>query len=139
MVQIKKLLEILNNLISCTIDETVNIRKVSLVDIRVYLHDASEKFEFLQTESQIQQDDPHYEQQSQSNEAIFGENLDVVKSPDVKPVIIPWEEITHNKDITTFGYNKDVLDISFHIPHFSKPIQFCTARFLDCVVLEQID
>jgi len=55
-----------------------------------------------------------------------------------KTFIRVWEEITHKKHITGLGYNKYVFDVSFHIPDFSKPIQF-RARFLDGVVPEQVD
>lgn len=55
MAQIKNVLEIINNLISYTADETVNIKKVSLFYIRFYLHDELERVEFMQIESQVQE------------------------------------------------------------------------------------
>lgn len=56
-----------------------------------------------------------------------------------KTFVRPWEEIVHNKNRIGLGYNKDVLDVSFHIRDFSKPIQFRSAGFLDDIVPEQID
>ena len=47
MDEIKTVLEILNNLISSIFYETVHVIKVSLVDIRVCLHDALDTIEFL--------------------------------------------------------------------------------------------
>ena len=67
---------------------------------------------------------------------ILGENLEEVRSADVKHVIRPWEEMTHNKHRTGLGYNSDV---SFHIPEFAKPIKFRSVGFLDGVALEKFD
>jgi len=44
-----------------------------------------------------------------------------------KSVIRHWEGIFHNKHKTSPGYDKDVC---FHIPDYSKPIKFQSARFL---------
>ena len=44
-----------------------------------------------------------------------------------KPIIRPWEKLVHNKHITGLGYDKD---LSFHIPDYSKPIQFQSAEFI---------
>jgi len=44
-----------------------------------------------------------------------------------KLVIRPWEEFVHNKHKIGLGYDKVV---SFHIPDYSKPIQFQSAGFL---------
>lgn len=62
------------------------------------------------------------------------ENTDILKT-----FIRPWEEIRHNKHITGLGYKEDILDVSFHILDFAKPIQFLSAGFLDVVVPEQGD
>jgi len=44
-----------------------------------------------------------------------------------KPIIRPWEQLVHNKHRTGLGYDKD---LSFHIPDYSKPIQFQSAGFI---------
>jgi hypothetical protein len=44
-----------------------------------------------------------------------------------KPIIRPWEEIIYNKNRTGLGYDKEV---TFHIPDYSKPIQFQSVGFL---------
>ena len=44
-----------------------------------------------------------------------------------KPIIRPWEEIRNNKHRTRLRY-ENVL--TFHIPDYSKPIQFVSAGFL---------
>jgi hypothetical protein len=44
-----------------------------------------------------------------------------------KPIIRPWEEIIYNKNRTGLGYDKEV---TFHIPNYSKPIQFQSVGFL---------
>ena len=44
-----------------------------------------------------------------------------------KPIIKPWEELVHNKHKIGLGYEKD---LSFHIPDYSKPIQFQSVGFL---------
>jgi len=46
----------------------------------------------------------------------------------------PWEEILHNKQRIGLRYNKYVFYISFHVPDYSKTIQFCSAIFIDGVV-----
>lgn len=55
---------------------------------------------------------------------------------DVKPTVPktfsrPWEEIFHNKNRSSLGYNKDV---SFHVRDLSKPIQFHSVRFMGHVI-----
>ncbi len=59
------------------------------------------------------------------DQTISRENLDAFASPDEKIVICkffirPWEEITHNKHIIGFGYNKHIRDVSFHLLDFPK-------------------
>jgi hypothetical protein len=44
-----------------------------------------------------------------------------------KPIIRPWEEIKDNKHRTSIGYEKEV---TFHIPDYTKPIQFQSVGFL---------
>jgi len=43
------------------------------------------------------------------------------------PIIKPWEQLVHNKHKIGIGYDKDM---SFHIPYYSKPIQFQSVGFL---------
>ena len=61
------------------------------------------------------------------------ENEDEVMHAEVplvfsKTIIRPWEEINHNKQKTSLGYEKEVAVPSFD---FSKPIHFQGARFLN--------
>jgi len=44
-----------------------------------------------------------------------------------KPIIRPWEELVHNKHKIGLEYERKV---SFHIPDYSKPIQFQSVGFL---------
>jgi hypothetical protein len=44
-----------------------------------------------------------------------------------KPITRPWEEINYNKNRIRLGYEKEV---TFHIPDYSKPIQFQSVGFL---------
>ena len=44
-----------------------------------------------------------------------------------KAIIRTWEEIINNKHRTWLGYEND---LTFHIPYYSKPIQFVSAGFL---------
>ena len=44
-----------------------------------------------------------------------------------KPIIKNWEEIINNKHRTWLGYENH---LTFHIPNYSKPIRFVSARFL---------
>lgn len=50
-------LELLNTLIHSTIGGMVNVNKDTLCDIQTCLHDAQEKIDLLQLESQFQQDE----------------------------------------------------------------------------------
>ena len=45
-----------------------------------------------------------------------------------KPIIRPWEEIRYNRQRKGLGYEKDV---TFHIPEYSKPIQFVSVGFIN--------
>ena len=57
MVPICGLLELLKNVILSTVDNTVRINKDFLTDIHSCLQDAHENIEFLQLESQLQQEE----------------------------------------------------------------------------------
>ena len=112
------------------------------------------KTEFLQRESQLQQDELH--KRSHHYETIFVQNIETdshkqkfdnvevhsdsmpnegeklhveaeIQSVLPKSIIRPWEELVHNKYRTSLGYDKDV---SFHILDYSKPIKFQSAGFL---------
>jgi len=50
-----------------------------------------------------------------------------IQSALLKLIIRPWEQLAHNKHKTDLGYENDV---SFHIPDYSKPIQFQSVEFL---------
>ena len=52
-----QLLGVLNNMIISIFEDTMQIRKVSLVDIKMHLHQKHEIVECLQLESQLQQDE----------------------------------------------------------------------------------
>lgn len=56
MVRITELLELLNTLIHSNVHDTIEIGKITLTDIQICLQDAHEKIEFLQLESQLQQE-----------------------------------------------------------------------------------
>jgi len=57
MTQIGNLLEILRTLIMSTNENTINISKETLFDIQICLQHTQEKIDFLQLESQLQQDE----------------------------------------------------------------------------------
>ena len=57
MARFDDVLELLNTLIHSTIGGKVNVSKDTLCDIQTCLHDAQEKIDFLQLESQFQQDE----------------------------------------------------------------------------------
>ena len=52
-----EVLEFLKTIIQSTTNDTVKIKKSSLADIRICLQNAQEKIDFLQLESQFQQDE----------------------------------------------------------------------------------
>jgi len=71
----------------------------------------------------------HQSESDHSNAVVSKENLNETESSYEKPYIPktfrrPWEEIGHNKQKNSLGYKEDILDVSFHIPYFSKPVQF---------------
>jgi len=133
-------LELLKNLIHSTVNSTIMIDKSILRDIQTCLQNAHEKTEFLQLESQLQQEElqqwhhhsDSHKQQVDSNpvpKEVAKSHADAeFQSALPKPIIRPWEELVHNKHRTGLGYEKDV---SFHIPDYSKPIQFQSIGFLE--------
>ncbi len=57
MARINEVLEFLKTLILSTNHDTLKVSKVSLTDIQVCLQNAQEKIDFLQLESQLQQEE----------------------------------------------------------------------------------
>jgi len=154
MAPIGAILELVDNLILSTMDNTVKISKDFLTDIHSCLQDVHEKIDFLQLESHLQQEElkqrNHHSgyvsvqnietatHQKQVNnvtlDSYLVSNKAAVVHADVetqfalpKPIIRPWEQLVYNKHVTGLGYDKD---LSFHIPDFSKPIQFQSAGFI---------
>ena len=150
MALIYDVLDLLNTLIQSNDGGMVNINKDTLCDIKTCLHDAQENIDFLQLESQLQQEELH--QNRHHFEPIFVQNIETtthqqhinnvtvhsnkvavvhidaeIQSALPKSVIRPWEELVSNKHRIGPGYDKD---LSFHIPDYSKPIQFQSAGFL---------
>ena len=154
MAKINEALELLNNLIHSNVDDMIKMSKDALCNIQSCLQDAHEKIEFLQLESQLQQDE--LQQKSHHSEPVSVQNIEkdshqqqvnqvAIDSHSVpytradlhadatsqlallKPIIRPWEELVHKKHRTGLGYDKDV---SFHIPDYTKPIIFQSAGFL---------
>ena len=154
MARINNLLELLRALIASTVESTININKDTLSKIHTCLQNEHEKIDFLQLESQFQQEElqqqsHHYElvsvqkierdpHQQEEYKVEVGSHSVLISGVDVhadataqpallKPIIRPWEEVVHNKHKTGLGYDKDV---SFHIPDYTKPIIFQSAKFL---------
>ena len=148
MDKINEALELLNNLIHSIVHDIVKMSKNALFNIQSCLQDAHEKIEFLQLESQLQQDelqqkshhsepvsvhkiekDSHQQQEdkfsvdSHSNPCTRAYlHADAAAQPALpKPIIRPWEELVHNKHRKRLGYEKE---LSFHISDYSKPIKF---------------
>ena len=138
MAKINEALELLNNLIHSNVHDMVKMSKNALCNIQSCLQDAQEQIEFLQLESQFQQEE--LQQRSHHSEPVTAQKIvkdsyqkkedkflvdvhaDVAAQPALlKPIIRPWEELVHNKHRTGLGYDKDV---SFHIPDYTKPIIF---------------
>lgn len=69
MVRLDDFLKILSTLILSTIEDTVKINKTIISDIQTCLQDAQENIEFLQLESQLQQEE--IQQNTHHYEAIF--------------------------------------------------------------------
>ena len=57
MAKINEALVLLNNLIHSNVDDVIKMRKDALCNIQTCLQDAREKIEFLQLETQLQQDE----------------------------------------------------------------------------------
>ena len=154
MTLVGEVLEFLKTLIQYTIDDTFQIRKGSLSEIQTCLQYAQEQIEFLQLESQLQQEE--LQQWSHHSELVSIQKIEIdshkyqdnnvtihsdlvpnkvarlhadveVQLALPKPIIRPWEELVHNKRRTDLGYDKDM---SFHILDYSKPIQFQSFGFL---------
>ena len=148
MTNVGDVLELLNILVLSTVDGMVKIKKASLSDIKSCLQNAHEKIEFLQLESQLQQEE--LQQWSHHSELVFAQKIETdshkqqaknvavdshsmpsiradlhaeanIQLAPPKPIIRPWEELVHNKHRIGLGYDKD---LSFHIPDYSKPIKF---------------
>ena len=57
MAKINEALVLLNSLIHSNVDDMIKMSKDALCNIQICLQDAQEKIEFLQLESQLQQDE----------------------------------------------------------------------------------
>ena len=144
------LLELLSTLILSTDGSKVKVNKNTLRDIQKSLQYAQEKIDFLQLETKLQQEelqqwshlsepvsvqkietDSHKQQVNNvpvhSNKAVVVHADAEVQFALPKTIIRPWEQLVHNKHRTSLGYDKD---LSFHIPDYSKPIQFQSAGFI---------
>lgn len=150
MARITEILEFLKTLIHSSTHDILKVSKVSLTNIQVCLQNAQEKIDFLQLESQLQQEELEYwshrsesvsvqniekttHQQQVNNVTVHSNKVAVVhvdadtQSALPKPIIRPWEHLVHNKHRTGLGYDKE---LSFHIPNYAKPIQFQSAGFI---------
>ena len=74
MAPISAILELVDNLILSTMNNTVKISKDFLTDIQTYLQNAQEKIDFLQLESQLQQEEIH--QNRHHSEPVFVQNIE---------------------------------------------------------------
>jgi hypothetical protein len=129
MAQIDELLELLNTLILSFVDNTVTTDIAILTDVLTCLQDLQDKIEFLQLESQLQQDeiqqknhhsepvlvhnnylfkfenDPNQQPtQEQLSETAPNSSTDEVQLPLSKPFIRSWEEIRYNKHRTVLEH-----------------------------------
>ena len=154
MAKINEALVLLNDLIHSNVDDMIKMSKDALCNIQSCSLYAHEKIEFLQLESQLQQDE--LQQKSHHSEPVSVQKIvkdshqkkeDKVADDShwvhctradlhayaatqpalPKPIIRPWEELVHNKHRTGLGYDKDV---TFHIPDYTKPIKFQSAGFM---------
>ena len=123
MPRITEILEFLKTLIYSSNHETFQISKGSLSEIQTCLQNAQEKIDFLQLESQLQQEELH--QNRHHSEPVFVQNIETTthqqhvnngtvhsnkaavvyadaetQSALPKPIIRPWEELVHNKHRT---------------------------------------
>ena len=135
MAKINEVLVLLNDLIHSNVHDMIKMSKDALCNIQSCLLDAQEKIDFLQLESQFQQDE--LQQKSHHSEPVSIQNIvkdshqkkedkvavdphsvhcrranfhvDAAAQPTLpKPIIRPWEELVHNKHRTSLGYEKDV-------------------------------
>ena len=74
MAKINDALELLHNLIHSTIHDMVKMSKNALFNIQTCLQDAQNKIEFLQLESQLQQDE--LQQKSHHPEPVFVQKIE---------------------------------------------------------------
>ena len=150
MAKLERILELLRTLIMSTANSKLKINEAFLSEIQTCLKNAQEKIDFLQLESQLQQEELH--QNRHHSEPVFVQNIETTthqqhvnnvtvhsnkaavvyadaetQSALPKPIIRPWEQLVHNKHRTGLGYDKD---LSFHIPDYAKPIQFQSAGFI---------
>ena len=141
------LLNIINNLILSTAEDMVQISKATLADISMNLQQAHETIEFLQLESQLQRDELQQKSDASKSFNHTGEDKDVdsksliqttssvevvhdqIELASSKPIIKSWEEVQSNKNRRGLGYDKD--ENNFHIPDYSKPINFISVGFID--------
>ena len=132
MAPISAILELMDNLILSTMDNTVKTIKSFPTNIHSCLQDVHKKIDFLPLESQLQREE--LEQRNHHSEPVSVQKIETdshkttrlhadveVQLALPKHIIRPWEELVHNKKITSLGYDKDV---SFHILDYTKPIIF---------------
>jgi len=74
MARTSEVLQFLKTLILSTVDDTLQISKGSLLDIQTCLQNAQEKIDFLQLESQLQQEELH--QNRHHSEPVFVQNIE---------------------------------------------------------------
>ena len=74
MAKINEALELLNHLIHSSVHDMVKISKNALCNIQSCLQDAQEKIEFLQLESQLQQDE--LQQKSHHSEPVSVQKIE---------------------------------------------------------------
>ena len=146
--RISEVLEFMKTLIQSNVDDTLQISIGSLSEIQTCLQYAQEQIEFLQLESQLQHEE--LQQWSHHSESVSIQKIETdshkqrdnivevhsnllpneaaavhadaeVQFALPKPIIGPWEQLVHNKHRNGLGYDKDM---SFHIPDYSKSIQF---------------
>lgn len=139
-----QLSQIINNLMLSSASDMVHINKTTLANIQVHIQHAHETIEFLQLESQLQINElqeKHVASKSLTNPEKADHSTSFIQpasSVEVvpvqlssKPIIKPWEEIQSNRNRSGLGYVK--YNDNLHIPNYSTPIQFVSAR-----VCEQI-
>ena len=73
MAKINEALELLKNLIHSNVDDMIKMSKDALCKIQTFFLDAQEKIEFLQLESQLQQEE--LQRKSHHSEPISVQNI----------------------------------------------------------------